>query len=84
MTNESIRKYRKAEPFRPFEIELVTGRILVVKHPEYVSAPPVRSGEFVFWGADGVAESLNGALVVAGVRLHPNGQGKNGKHRKER
>lgn len=81
MINEAIRQYQKAEPFRLFEIELVTGRVLVVRHPEFVSAPPVRTGEFVFWHPKGSAESVNGMLVVA-VRPHENGHSSRGGKRR--
>ncbi len=79
MLNDEIRKFQKAAPFEKFEIELVTGRVLIVKHPEFVLVPPLpRAPYFVFIDDDGVAETLNTNLVV-GVRPHRNG--KNGKRK---
>ena len=74
MLNEEIRKFQKATPFAKFEIELVTGRVLLVQHPEFLLVPPLsRAPYFVFVDEDGVAETLNTNLVV-GVRQYRNGK----------
>jgi hypothetical protein len=36
MTIEEIRKFRNAEPFRPFRLHLSDGRRFLVKHPENI------------------------------------------------
>lgn len=66
MLNEEIRKFVKAQPFVPFDIELVTGRVLGVDHPDFVLVPPVRECRyFVFVDRrDGVPETFNSDLAV--------------------
>lgn len=66
MLNEAIRKYIKSEPFEPFEIEMVTGRVLRVPHPDFILLPPVaRAPYFVWIDEKFVPETLNTNLVVA-------------------
>ena len=39
---DSIRFALRAQPFRPFDLKLVDGSVYNVKHPDYLSIPPVR------------------------------------------
>jgi hypothetical protein len=39
---DSIRLALRTQPFRPFELTLVDGSVYKVKHPDYLSIPPVR------------------------------------------
>ncbi len=36
MTIEQFEKYHRAQPFRPFQINLADGRNFAVRHPEFV------------------------------------------------
>jgi len=66
MLNEAIRKHMKSAPFEPFEIEMVTGRVLKVPHPDFILLPPVpRAPYFVWIDGKGIPETLNTNLVVA-------------------
>jgi hypothetical protein len=40
MTIEDIRKFRNAEPFRPFQLVLSDGRKLLVREPEKIGLSP--------------------------------------------
>lgn len=66
MMNEEIRKFQKAVPFVPFEIELVGGRVLRVKHPDFIFVPPMaRAPYFVHVDDDGVSETCSAVMVLA-------------------
>ena len=39
---DSIRLALRAQPFRPFDLKLVDGSVYKVKHPDWISIPPVR------------------------------------------
>ena len=46
---ESIRRAMHAQPFRPFGIKLANGEVYTIRHPDYISIPPVqRPREVVF------------------------------------
>jgi hypothetical protein len=52
---EEIRKAKNAQPFRTFSLRLADGSTYTVKHPDYISVPPVpRPREVIFYvqGAD--------------------------------
>jgi hypothetical protein len=36
MSNEEILRYIRAQPFRPFRIQMVSGRTFEIRHPEMV------------------------------------------------
>jgi hypothetical protein len=66
MLNEEIRRFIKAQPFEPFELELVTSRVLKVHHPDWLLIPPTPRAPYLVWvDRDGVAETINTSLVVA-------------------
>jgi hypothetical protein len=53
---EEMRQAKNAQPFRPFSLKLVDGTTYTVKHPDYISVPPVpRPREVIFYtqGDDG-------------------------------
>jgi hypothetical protein len=60
-----IAAFQKAQPFVPFEVELVGGRVLQVPHPEFVYVPPGKGLYFVITHKDGVVETLNAILVLS-------------------
>jgi len=41
-TPQQLRDLLHAQPFRPFDLVLVDGTTLTVRHPDFVSIPPVR------------------------------------------
>jgi hypothetical protein len=41
-TAKTILDAKYAQPFQPFSLRLVDGTIYDVRHPEYISVPPVR------------------------------------------
>lgn len=62
-----IQAAHETRPFLPFEIELVNGRVLQVRHPEFLYVPPGRGLYFVFTNAEGTPETFN-AIMVLSVR----------------
>jgi hypothetical protein len=48
--SEQIRRAMHAQPYRPFAIKLVDGRICPEKHPDYIAIPPgPRAREVTFY-----------------------------------
>ena len=39
---ESIQDAKQAQPFRPFSLRLVDGTMYEVRHPDFITIPPVR------------------------------------------
>jgi hypothetical protein len=61
----------RAEPFRPFSLRLVDGTVYDVKHPDWISVPPVRRPREVIYyvvanesGEDYQARWLDLGLVM--------------------
>jgi len=71
MTIQEIREWWKSEPFQPFEIVLVDGRVFRVPHPDFIFVPPGR-GTWVYVvpspGAES-AEHVNTAVIGSIRRL---------------
>ena len=44
-----LKKMRSRAPFRPFQIHLTNGEVLLVEHPENVSMPEDETEMFVVW-----------------------------------
>lgn len=44
-----LKKMRNRAPFRPFQIHLTNGEVLVVEHPENMSIPEDEAEMFVVW-----------------------------------
>lgn len=74
---EQIREFVRQQPFEPFEIELATGRVIKVTHPELVAVPLPKSGLYFAFAGDQAGELIN-TMLVAAVRPIK----KNGKYRK--
>ena len=50
---DEIRQAKNAQPFRPFSLKLADGTTYKVKHPDYISVPPVRRPrELIFYVQD--------------------------------
>jgi hypothetical protein len=64
MTLDEIRRHAKTQPFVPFEIVMVDGRIFRVPHPDFIFVPPVaaRTTWIIIAGRHGL-ESLNTAVI---------------------
>jgi hypothetical protein len=58
MTTQAIPEHVKAETFRPFRIEIASGRTFEVKHPEMIKV--LKSHAFVFKFDEGDAELFTG------------------------
>jgi hypothetical protein len=41
-TAERIRDALHSEPFRPFDVKLVDGTTYTIRHPDWISVPPVK------------------------------------------
>jgi hypothetical protein len=55
-TLDEIRDAMRAQPFRPFDLKLVDGTRHAVRHPDFITIPPVqRPREIAFYevGAEG-------------------------------
>ena len=69
MLNDEIRRYIKAQPFEPFEIELVTGRVLRVNHHDFVLLPPGPRVTHFYWAdPETVVGEVNHTNLVVAVR----------------
>jgi hypothetical protein len=74
--NEEIRSLVRAQSFRPFDIQLVDGRIVRVAHHDFISVPPGGRQQYVIvYDKRGRFEVINTNLAIA-VRLSPNGHTK--------
>ncbi len=52
---ERVREALHQQPFRAFEIRLLDGRMLTVKHPDFVALPPPpRKRDIIVWDEAGV------------------------------
>lgn len=49
MKLDYVKRMRDRTPFRPFQIQLTTGEVLPVDHPESMSAPADEDDLFVVW-----------------------------------
>lgn len=74
MTLDEIRKYASAQPFEPFEIVLVDGRVFRVPHPEFIWVPPGR-GTWVYVADSkaGGADHVN-TVIISSLRKSKNGR----------
>lgn len=67
MTNEEVRRFQRAQPFQPFDIDLADGRLVHVPHPDFVYVPPINQRTVVVTDSKGVPEHIN-ILVVVSIR----------------
>ena len=42
MTSDELRKWQQQQPFVPFEIVMMDGRVFEVPHPAFIWIPPGR------------------------------------------
>lgn len=82
MTLDEIRKFQKQEPFEPFDIVMVDGRIFHVPHPEFIWVPPGR-GTWVYVAdpESGAADHVNTVVISSIRRAGENGTSRNGSAR---
>lgn len=73
---EEIRRFQKDEPFHPFEIVMVDGRVFKIPHPDFILVPPRGTWVYVT-DKYGNTAHLN-LLVISLVRKST----KNGKRRR--
>ncbi|HEX2837361.1 MAG TPA: hypothetical protein VHN77_04450 [Phycisphaerales bacterium] len=74
--NEEIRSLVRAQPFLPFDVQLVDGRVVHVEHHDFISVPPGNRSQYVIvYDKQGRFEVINTSLAIA-VRLSSNGHGK--------
>lgn len=82
MNSRDLEKLAKAEPFNPFEMHLVTGRVVRVPHPEFIYIPPGRGAYVVVTDDEGLAEFINITIVVSINLIGGSKRGGNGRRRK--
>ena len=58
---QALRDFRKRQPFKPFVIELVSGRLIHVDHPEAIIS---RQGQAAHIAADGAPSLFDSEGVV--------------------
>jgi hypothetical protein len=64
----TVREFKRAKPFKPFEIRVAGGERHKVPHPDYVFISPFDSFVIVF-GRDGSPHQLNAPFIEkVGVR----------------
>jgi hypothetical protein len=66
MTTQTIRGYVKAEPFRAFRLQLVSGRTFDIRHPEMIKV--LKSTILVFKAA-GDAQDLSDEWETVSLML---------------
>jgi hypothetical protein len=66
MTNDDLRKLVKAEPFRPFDLVLVNGRVVTIPQPDFIAVPTDRRSSLVPFvdPTDGLGSHFDPRLVV--------------------
>ena len=68
MDVEEIRQLRRAQPFKPFDFVMKSGRKLLVDHPYFLGIGP--RDQFLVWSSfDGGFEKVNPAKVMRAVVL---------------
>lgn len=68
MTTEDVKRLLQANPFEPFEIRLVDGRVLIVRHPDFVLFPPKSFRTMHVFDQNGHETIVNTTIVI---RLDP-------------
>jgi hypothetical protein len=79
MTIQQLHMLHKAQPFRPFRINMADARHLDVQHPEFLWSTP--GGRTVFVAkSDEDVEIVDLLLVTSLQPISPAKKGRNGKH----
>jgi hypothetical protein len=73
MNITEIRKWQKQQPFEPFEILLVDGRLFHVPHPDFIFVPPGHGTWVYVADEEGSADHINTA-VISSIRKARNGR----------
>jgi hypothetical protein len=66
---DEIRHAKNAQPFRPFSLKLADGTTYKVKHPDYISVPPVPRPREVIFYAPGEDEDYHSHWIQIGLIL---------------
>ena len=66
---EQIRLAKNAQPFRPFSLKLVDGTTYTVKHPDFLSVPPVPRPREVTFYVQGEDEDYRSHWIQIGLIL---------------
>jgi len=72
MEVSAIRDTMHAQPFRPFRLRLADGRMLLVRHPDFIAVAPEGRRVVVFNEPDGAMSILEPLLIVS-VETDPAG-----------
>ncbi len=72
MTSEKIREACKAQPFRPFRLHLGSGRVLNVRHPEFVAVSPSGRTAAIYGPRDEL--EIIDILMVQSIEYRRNGR----------
>jgi hypothetical protein len=73
---QSIRKFNRAVPFKPYQIRMVSGETYDVPHPDFLSISP--KGSFViFFDSDECPHHLSAILIESASPIpgHRKGRG---------
>jgi len=69
-TLSQIRDAMRAQPFRPFAIQMADGRTYLVRHPDFVAVPQTRRGrEIVFYAEREDADNPEMHMIDLGLVL---------------
>lgn len=63
MTLDEIRRHAKLQPFSPFEIVMVDGRVFRVPHPDFIFVPPIARTTWIIVAGRHGLESVNTAVI---------------------
>ncbi len=62
---DQIRQALLSRPFRPFTIHLADGRTCFVKHPDFVTIPPVPRARSIIYWTDDEMQLIDLGLIVS-------------------
>lgn len=62
---DQVRRFRHAQPFRPFELELSSGRRIAVSTPDHLAFDDAGNGRVAFLNDDGTFEVVSALHVVS-------------------
>lgn len=63
MTRKEIQRLLKERPFQPFRMHLVSGREVVVPHPEFMLIPPASRSMVFIVDEEGYGEIINATII---------------------
>lgn len=72
MTIEKIKAAYDTRPFRPFTVHLADGRVLPVKHPEFMAMLP--GGRTIFIALEDGSYHIVDLLLVVSLGFHADGK----------